>query len=125
MWPLVGLSSATMRRSRVVLPAPDPPTTHVVSVRRHTMSMPLSTSCSPNALRTSRSTTMSLGAAGDRAPPGPSLGAAGDRALPGPSLGAAGDRAPPAPPPGAAAHRAPFCAEVGIRRELTSTIDAQ
>ena len=43
-------SSATMRRRSVVLPAPEPPTMHVVSLRRHTMSIPWRTSVSPKRL---------------------------------------------------------------------------
>src|SRR5215472_15183583 len=89
MWPDVGLSSATMRRNRVVLPAPEPPTTHVVSVRRHTMSIPLSTSWLSKALRTpSRTTMLPARAEGERAPPGPlPARAEGERAPLGPSLG--------------------------------------
>src|ERR1700722_11173346 len=59
MLPLVGFSRATTRRRSVVLPAPDPPTMHVVSPCRHTRSIPRSTSVSPKLLRTPLSTTMS------------------------------------------------------------------
>src|ERR1700722_10997998 len=60
MLPLVGFSRATTRRRSVVLPAPDPPTMHVVSPCRHTRSIPRRTSVSPKFLRTPLRTTMSV-----------------------------------------------------------------
>src|SRR5580698_8578548 len=60
MLPLVGFSRATTRRRSVVLPAPDPPTMHVVSPCRHTRSIPRRTSVAPKLLRTPLRTTMSV-----------------------------------------------------------------
>src|SRR5580704_11650665 len=60
MLPLVGFSSATTSRKSVVLPAPDPPTMHVVSPCRHTRSIPRRTSVAPKLLRTPLRTTMSV-----------------------------------------------------------------
>src|ERR1700677_3835488 len=65
MLPIVGFSRDTTRRRSVVLPAPDPPTMHVVSPCRHTRSIPRSTSVSPKLLRTPLSTTMSVRLADD------------------------------------------------------------
>jgi hypothetical protein len=58
--PLVGFSSATMWRSSVVLPAPEPPMITTVSLRLATKLMPLSTqSSSLNFFLISSRTTMS------------------------------------------------------------------